>query len=588
MFVDGYKYWLIFKKNDRSYFRCRRHRKGCPAKFWTNNAATAATGSTTTTTTTIPTPTLKADHNHPRETERGLVDSFRRVLTRRAATEKLDLHTIYYDEARHSGEAALIYTFSTAESAMSKARRKANCTLPDTTDFREIAEILRTTQNFAVVCCGKRDPFFEEAYTRNGTVNALVFAHQPTVSRLASNGLDEVQVNVISLSSNNSPSSSSSSSSVNYYLLTIHHLDRTARITPLVYVLLDGKTPDGAVFAHFREKLKILPAVVISDCLHDRSLQDSLLMTFPEASIKANWFEYVGSVSKFVAESESREMFKEVTNQIILRMLLVLPFLPADYMAPGLEAIRKWMSDKGVDLATGTLASLCRHIESAWLRSIGAGKLSLFRVTISVEDHMKEFQKEVLLGSATPRHKGDRDNAASSAVSVWDVIKSLSTIAAKVNNRLTRTTPLPSCREKVNAARKSQILSEAIIRNATEQWITQPIHLRSPLQFLQMASHFITPPFLSAVLRQSFFETHEELPEAVVAEKNCEVMVPIPTNTYEAQNCVQRSQAEEAGVAINPPGKSSEPPPLAFFPRVIARAVLPKDPPPLMPFQWKK
>lgn len=583
MYVDGYKYWLIFKKDERSYFRCRRHRKGCPAKFWMDNKSEAAAASGSTRTTAIPTPTLTADHNHPRETERGLVDSFRRVLTRRAATEKIDLHTIYYDEARHSGEAALIYTFSTAESAMSKARRKANCTLPDTRDFREIAEILKTTQNFAVVCCGKRDPFFEEAYTRNGTVTALVFAHQPTVSRLASHGLDEVQVNVIPLNSNNSPSSLSSSSASNY-LLTLHHLDRTARVTPLVYVLLDDKTPEiyAAVFAHIREKLQILPAVVISDCLHERSLQDSLQLTFPEASIKANWFEYVGSVSKQVADH--RDTFKEVTNQIILRMLLVLPFLPADYMSPGMVAIRKWMGDKGVDPATGTLASLCRHVETAWLRSIGAGKLSLFRVTISVEDHMKEFQKEVL-GSATPRAATSKGDSAASS-SVWDVIKSLTTVAAKVNNRLTRTIPLPSCREKVNAARKSQILSEAIIKTATEQWITQPIHLRSPLQFLEMASHFITAPFLSAVLRQSFSEAN-------VAEKADEVMVvALPENT---PAFVQSHPTQESGVAaatVKTPEKSSEPPPLAFFPRVIARAMLPKkmpkDPPPLMPIQWKK
>lgn len=31
-----------------------------------------------------------------------------------------------------------------------------------------------------------------------------------------------------------------------------------------------------------------------------------------------------------------------------LRMLMVLPLLPADYMAPGLEAVRKWAQEKKV------------------------------------------------------------------------------------------------------------------------------------------------------------------------------------------------------------------------------------------------
>lgn len=34
MYLDGYKYWFAFKKEDKSYYRCRRFRNGCPGKLW--------------------------------------------------------------------------------------------------------------------------------------------------------------------------------------------------------------------------------------------------------------------------------------------------------------------------------------------------------------------------------------------------------------------------------------------------------------------------------------------------------------------------------------------------------------------------
>lgn len=33
MIVDGFKYWLFYKKGGRSHYRCRRFRNGCPAKI---------------------------------------------------------------------------------------------------------------------------------------------------------------------------------------------------------------------------------------------------------------------------------------------------------------------------------------------------------------------------------------------------------------------------------------------------------------------------------------------------------------------------------------------------------------------------
>lgn len=460
---------------------------------------------------------------------------------------------------------------------MAKARRKVNnyTNLPGVSDWRECGEILRTTTNFHLIHCGQRDAFFEEMYTRSGhgnrLITALIFAHHPTVQRMTPE-LNEVLVNISPINGDHS-------------LLTLHHhMDRTARLTPLVYVLLNGKSLEmySDIFAHFREKLNILPAVIISDSLYD-CVHSSLAMTFPEANIKANWFEYVGSIAKELS-TVPREVFKDATNKSILRMILVLPFLPADYMAPGLEAIRKLMRDKGVE---GHLVSLCRYVEVTWLRGIGAGKLSMFRVSISGEDHLKEFHKEV-------RASIEKSSSIVSSTGVWQSIHGLTGIAAKYISKYNKRKPQTAINEKKRgspgAIKKNHVLSEAIIRNATEQWIMQPIHLRSPLQFLQMASHFITTPFMTNVLWHGYeMEEAEEELEEVFVQKEPEKQKQQPP--IEMVNNVLSS------CCYNPPPVRvvpiKEPPPLTFLPQILDQAkaslrkrrapVGPTEPPPLIP-----
>lgn len=441
--------------------------------------------------------------------------------------------------------------------------------------WQEAGEVLRTTKNFSIVYCGKRDAFYQESFSR-GHIWALVFSHRPTIARCNLN--EEIQVDVMCLPN------------AKCFLLTVHHLDKTARTTPLVYVLLSGKSVDifTSCFAYMREKLQILPAVIISDSLQDCSVHSSLQLTWPEASIKANWFEYVESVSAQLLNL-SHEVSKVLTHKTILRMILVLPFLPADYMSPGLHSIRKWMSDRKVDINVGPLGAICRFVEATWLRGVGAGKLSMFRVTTSVQDNMKEFHSQV-------------NNYANGTVTVpssvqkwplWQTVEGLTMIATRVNSQQAYKARISE------SSKKSQLLSEAVIRNATEQWITQPIHLRSPLQFLQSASHFITKIFLSRVLRNGF-EGEEEQQDKEPAQ-NINPMPKDPPQLAQLTNNgpMIRGNHQIQAIAANSLQirLPSEPPPLAFLPQILDKAreqmklldkrkrvqQRSKEPPPLVP-----
>lgn len=76
-----------------------------------------------------------------------------------------------------------------------------------------------------------------------------------------------------------------------------------------------------------------------------------------------------------------------------LRMLMVLPLLPADYMAPGLNALRKWATEKKI--FTPQMSTMCAYIEQHWLRAIGADKMSVFGLPHSIYNSVQMFNKDL-------------------------------------------------------------------------------------------------------------------------------------------------------------------------------------------------
>lgn len=133
------------------------------------------------------------DHNHPPEPDRVLVDKFRKVLTSRAAIETKDLYTIYWEEAsqRHS-DAALLYTFSAAESAMRKARRYKQ--LPQApNNVQDLDNILNNTNMFRIHSGSRRDPFYQTTLTLNDDSVCVIFMHMKTIETIGH--IEEIHIN---------------------------------------------------------------------------------------------------------------------------------------------------------------------------------------------------------------------------------------------------------------------------------------------------------------------------------------------------------------------------------------------------------
>lgn len=122
---------------------------------------------------------VQGQHNHAQEANKAIVDNFRKILTKRAASESTELYVIYCEEAttRHS-EAAMIYTFQLAESPMRKARRKLvaqgqiDC-------VNDIIPVLDTSDLFQVNYGSCKDSIYQKTITLADS-SCMIFMHQKT------------------------------------------------------------------------------------------------------------------------------------------------------------------------------------------------------------------------------------------------------------------------------------------------------------------------------------------------------------------------------------------------------------------------
>lgn len=161
-----------------SYYRCSRYKTFCPGRCVVDDTKIR----------------LCTEHNHPPEPDRVLVDKFRKVLTSRAASETKDLYTIYWEEAsqRHS-DAALLYTFNAAESAMRKARRYKQLPLAAPNNVQDFDNILNNTNMFRIHSGSRRDPFYQTTLTLNDDSVCVIFMHMKTIETIGH--IDEIHIN---------------------------------------------------------------------------------------------------------------------------------------------------------------------------------------------------------------------------------------------------------------------------------------------------------------------------------------------------------------------------------------------------------
>ncbi|XP_055543825.1 uncharacterized protein LOC129729338 [Wyeomyia smithii] len=545
MYANGYKYWLAYKKGTSGYYRCCRYKTSCPGRCVVDEDGVIRNTTA---------------HNHPPEADRVIVDRFRKVLTQRAARESTDLHVIYLEEAtnRHS-DASLLYTFSQAESCMRKARRKQHPQEPSS--IEELKEILESSDLFRIHSGNNRDDFYQTMITLESTT-CLVLWHYKTIEMVGK--VDELYVDCSFALEPNSTSK--------YYLL-IGLVFRQTLCTPIFYSIMTEKSHSGfaAVFAYIREQLgaSISPSIILTEA--NDVMHNALEITFPEATVKVYWHHYTTAVLNRMRQlGLSRETAKGHPCSG-LRMLLVVPLLPANYMTPGLEALKKWMNEKNI--FTHGFCRLCDYVEQSWLGAIGVKRLSLFGQRHSVSCQIKNFLKDF-----------ESQEGLDQRISIWRVLEILTQLATKHYVKLSKRNKRTQSEKQSKPMKKIQQVQETVIGNATQMWIKTAVHLRNPLQFLQLCSHCINDAIITDTIPTT---TAGTIPLKKVPSTVPEMMPAVTehVSSFEPVS-VQNDQ-----LRITVP--SNDPPPLAFFPKVMVKQTDVKtvsqfnysktEPPPLVP-----
>lgn len=461
-------------------------------------------------------------HAHEKETKINIVDKFRKVLTKKAIEKPTkSLVEIYLEETLNFTEASILYPFQNAESTMRKARAKHK---PKNKPPDILVEL---NQQQAETNLQLQKHYCQEVLSIDGSI--VLFMHQYSVKLLGK--IEEIHVDCsISCKSDNSRG--------DLFVITVLAMVKNQDY-PIAFGLLKSKTVEVffSFFTCIREKTPttLLPNNILTNC--DPNLQEALKMTFPEATIKVMWFFYASSVVKFAKE---HGMLKEVNKSLFhlssLKMLLAIPLIPVNYMMPGLDALKKWMSEKSVNFSP-----LCEYIDATWLMSDGAEKISIFNgLSHSINNYVQIFNRDLL-------HTLDVGS-----LKEGQLLEAISKQASKTVSKLNKSKGTP-------VLKKSQKLQKTILETATHNWIKANIHLRRPIQFLQQVSHCIDDGMINFL------------------------------NNYDAED---RKIHQQILTSVASPVQVflSEPPPLIFFnrPATIVRSIATSsEPPPLVPILRK-
>jgi MULE transposase domain len=468
-------------------------------------------------------------HIHEKETRLSIVDKFRKILTKKAIETSKPLVDIYLEETLNFTEASILYPFSLAESTMRKARAKHKPKVNKIFDIMGEDSLESHHQH-------QLQKHYCQEVLENGTT--LVLMHQHSVKLLGK--IEEIHVDC---------SISCKSPEGELHLITVLAMAKYQEF-PIAFGLVKQRNLEvfSSFFQHIREKAStFLPNIILTSC--DINLQEALKLSFPDATVKIMWFFYASSVLKFAKESDLLKLMNNsLFHKISIKMILGLPLIPANYMIPGFDALKKWMFEKSVH----EFNLLCEYIEFTWLSSDNAEKLSIFNGLSLLNNYIQNFNRDLL-----------------NSQSVEDLTKEK--LLEAISKQATRTIAKLNKIKGTPSLKKSQKLQKNILEKATQNWIKANIHLRRPIQFLQQVSHCIDEGMINFLLNYDLDKK---------------------TETFAIQR-FDSAFSDFNSTPLPSPAPSvllTEPPPLIFFhqPKLqVVKKIVTSEPPPLIPIVRK-
>lgn len=151
--------------------------------------------------------------------------------------------------------------------------------------------------------------------------------------------------------------------------------------------------------------------------------------------------------------------------------------------------------------------------------------------------------------------------------------------------------------EQSKQQKKSQQSRGTIINDVTQLWIRTPVHLRSPLYFIQLTSHCINDAIYYANL-EDIRNKRKAMDDGDMKTKSISNSRHVSKRDTSTSSCNSSNNANNVpnvisnSTFVNPSQRfSPNPPPLVFFPKLKVVERKPDyrlEPPPLVPIRGNR
>ncbi|XP_063901315.1 uncharacterized protein LOC135120914 [Zophobas morio] len=252
-------------------------------------------------------------------------------------------------------------------------------------------------------------------------------------------------------------------------LFVIHVMFQNHSV-PVCFALMEkrSKLAYKEVITHFKENVAptLVPATIITD--YEQPLQSAFEEVYG-MSATGCFFHYSQAEWKYMRKHNYLVVIN--TNQdarCVLKMLMVLPLLPAAEIEEGLTDIKYFARARQINLSR-----LIQYVKRFWMRRIGVDRISVSGLPRRTNNNIECFHNRL-----KDKFKKAHPNIWKFLEYVCTVIKSTHILIRQINQG-----------QKITRSKKCKfIAADAAIKDAQRQFSNREI---SRIQFLKICSHSV-------------------------------------------------------------------------------------------------
>ncbi|XP_060855406.1 uncharacterized protein LOC132933094 [Metopolophium dirhodum] len=274
-------------------------------------------------------------------------------------------------------DAALVYSWPTAESSIRQSRRSVCPAVPST--LRELGEYL--DMNTDRYQCNYN--FYQEWIVDNDGKYSVMFTFQEIISAVVHQGATELHADATFKVVPSMP---------HCRQLFMLHLILQNHSVPVCFVLMEVKTEAAyrKVLERFSRKFpEVRPLTITID--FETALRNVFSDVYPEATVSSCWFHFVQSLLKNIKKmGYSNHVQQHREAKMCLRMCAVLALLPAHQIEQGFQDIKMHAQNNSV-----LIPRFFTYFTSFWLTRKGPESFSVYNQPRRTNNNVESFHSNL-------------------------------------------------------------------------------------------------------------------------------------------------------------------------------------------------